>query len=96
MERLVALMRGKLKGPDGALVAGQDAVQMRLAMNSLLNRAPGGELTFSVAVSDYAGNCDAWFNRVESSGGLCLWGSRLYLNHIIRDLMKKVQIWEIN
>jgi hypothetical protein len=32
-------MRGELKGADGELVARQDAVQMRLAMNSLLNRA---------------------------------------------------------
>ena len=33
------LTRGELRGADGALVPGQDAVQMRLAMNSLLNRA---------------------------------------------------------
>ena len=39
VERMVALMRGELKGPDGELVPGQDAVQMRLAMNSLLDRA---------------------------------------------------------
>ena len=39
VERLVALMMGELKGPDGELVPGQDATQMRLAMNSLLNRA---------------------------------------------------------
>ena len=39
VKRMVALMRGELKGPDGELVPGQDAVQMRLAMNSLLDRA---------------------------------------------------------
>ena len=39
VKRLVDLMMGELKGPDGELVPGQDAVQMRLAMNSILNRA---------------------------------------------------------
>ncbi len=36
---MVALMREELIGPDGAIVAGQNAEQLRLAMNSLLNRA---------------------------------------------------------
>ena len=47
VRRLIDLMRGELKGPDGQLVAGQDAVQMRLAMESVLNRAgvvPGVEM----------------------------------------------------
>ena len=39
VKRLLDLARGELRGPDGALVAGQDAVQMRLAIISLLNRA---------------------------------------------------------
>ena len=39
VKRMVDLMRGELKGPDGELVPGQDAVQTRLAMNSLLDRA---------------------------------------------------------
>ena len=33
------LTRGELRGADGELVPGLDAVQMRLAMNSLWNRA---------------------------------------------------------
>ena len=39
VRRLIDLMMGELRGPDGALVSGQDAAQMRLAMNGLLNRA---------------------------------------------------------